>query len=199
MHALLTERHGTNKGFWCQVPTEVTNLIPHDDCGFRRNQSLVSFPAAMSLAVPANAAMSSTAGGRLVVLAQAMIPRTGMMDAQNPMPMKERYLKRFPQPAQVGHLIGMPVLDLNSKTLGYVRRVVRNPAGEIHFIVDYSRWWGWFGQPVAVPLEALGIEAGHLVWLDMSPSEYAAAPTWRDTEGTPLPDDATVLVALSRS
>jgi hypothetical protein len=30
-----------------------------------------------------------------------MIPRTGMMDAQNPMPMKERYLKRFPQPVRV--------------------------------------------------------------------------------------------------
>lgn len=138
-------------------------------------------------------------GDRLLVLAQAMIPRTGMMDAENPMPMKERYLKRFPQPARVGDLIGMPVLDLNSKTLGYVRRVVHNPAGEIQFIVDYSPWWGWFGRPVAVPLETLGIEAGQLVSLDMSPSEYAAAPTWRNTEGTPLPDDATVLVALSRS
>jgi hypothetical protein len=138
-------------------------------------------------------------GDRFIVLAQAMIPRTGMMDAQNPMPMKERYLKRFPQPARVGDLIGMPVLDLNSKTLGSVRRVVRNPAGEIQFIVDYSQWWGWFGRPVAVPLEALGIEAGQLVSLDMSPSEYAEAPTWRDTEGTSLPDDATVLVALSRS
>jgi len=52
-----------------------------------------------------------------------------MMDAQNPMPMKERYLRRFPQPARVGHLIGMPVLDLYSKTLGYVREVVRTPAG----------------------------------------------------------------------
>jgi len=30
-------------------------------------------------------------GGHFIVLAQAMIPRTGMMDAQNPMPMKERY------------------------------------------------------------------------------------------------------------
>jgi hypothetical protein len=47
-----------------------------------------------------------------------MIPRTGMMDAQNPMSMKERYRKRFPQPARIGDLIGMPVLDLNSKTLG---------------------------------------------------------------------------------
>jgi PRC-barrel domain len=99
-------------------------------------------------------------GGRLIVLAKAM---TGMMDAQNPMPMKERYLRRFPQPARVGDLIGMPVLDLHSKTLGYVRQVVQTPAGEIEFIVGYSRWWGWFGRPVAVPLEALGIEGGQLV------------------------------------
>src|SRR6516164_11080770 len=151
--------------------------------------------AAMSLAAPANTTTPAHAGGRVIVLAQAMIPRTGMMDAQNPMPMKERYLKRFPQPARVGDLIGMPVLDLNSKTLGSVRRVVRNPAGETQFIVDCSRWWGWFGRPVAVPLEALGIEGGHLVSLDMTPSEYAAAPTWHDTEGTGLPNDATVLVA----
>ena len=54
----------------------------------------------------------------------------------------------------------MPVLDLNSSTLGYVRQVVRTRAGEIEFIVDYSWWWGWFGRPVAVPLEALGIEGG---------------------------------------
>ena len=58
---------------------------------------------------------------------------------------------------------------------------------------------GWVGRPIAVPLEALGIEGGHLVSLDMSPSEYAAAPTWRDTEATPLPDDAIVRVALYRS
>jgi hypothetical protein len=154
---------------------------------------------AMSLAVPANATTPVPAGSRLIVVAQAMIPRTGMMDAQNPMPMKDRYLKRFPQPARVGDLIGMPVLDLYSKRLGYVRKVVRTPAGKIEFIVGYSQWWGWFGRPVAVPLEALGIEGGHLVSLDMSPSEYADAPTWHDTTATPLPADATVRVALSRS
>ena len=102
----------------------------------------------------------------LAARAQAMIPRTGMTDAQNPMPMKERYLKRFPQPARVGDLIGMPVLDLNSKTLGYVQQVVQTPAGEIEFIVGYSRWWGWFERPIAVPLEVLGIEGGHLVPID---------------------------------
>ena len=155
--------------------------------------------AAVSLAVPANATTPVPSGNRPIVVAQAMIPRTGMMDAQNPMPMKERYLKRFPQPARVGDLLGMPVLDLYSKNLGYVRNVVRTPGGEIEFIVGYSQWWGWFGRPVAVPLEALGIEGGHLVSLDMSPSEYAAAPTWHDTGSTPLPVDATVRVALSRS
>ena len=122
----------------------------------------------MSLTVPANATTPAHAGGHVIVLAQAMIPWTGMMDAQNPMPMKERYLRRFPQPARVGDLIGIPVLDLHSKTLGYVQQVVQTPAGETEFIVGYSRWWGWLGRPVAVPLEALGIEGGQLVSLDMA-------------------------------
>ena len=41
--------------------------------------------AAISLAVPVNAT-----GSRLVVIAQAMIPRTGMMDEQKPMPLLHR-------------------------------------------------------------------------------------------------------------
>lgn len=155
--------------------------------------------AAIGLVAPVDASPSVPAGNQFIVLVQAMIPRTGMMDAQHPMPMNERYLKRFPQPARVGDLIGLPVLDLHSKTLGYVRHVVRTPAGEIKFIVGYSRWWGWFGRPVAVPLEVLGIEGRHLVSLDMPPSEYDDAPTWRDTDGTPLPADETIRVALSRS
>jgi hypothetical protein len=135
----------------------------------------------------------------LAARAQAMVPPTGMMDAQQLMPMNERYLKRFPQPARVGDLIGLPVLDLNSSTLGYVRQVVRTPAAEIKFIVDYSPWWGWFGRPVAVPLEVLGIEGRQLVSLDMPPSEYVAAPTWHGTGAAPLPADAIVRVALARS
>ena len=155
--------------------------------------------AAMNSPLPANAKMPPFARSRLIVLAQATVPPTGMMDSQHPMPMNEHYLKRFPQPARVGDLVGLPVLDLNSSTLGYVRQIVRTAAGKIEFIVDYSRWWGWFGRPVAVPLEALGIEGRQLVSLDMPRSEYAAAPIWHDTAVTPLPADAIVRVALSRS
>ena len=154
---------------------------------------------ASALLIGAWAATQPSVTAAAFELAQAMVPPTGMMDAQHPMPMNERYLKRFPQPARVGDLIGLPVLDLNSSTLGYVRQIVHTAAGQIEFVVSYSRWWGWWGRPVAVPLEKLGIEGRQLVSLDMPPSDYAAAPTWHNTGATPLPVDATVRVALARS
>ena len=100
-------------------------------------------------------------------------------------------LMRFPQPVRVGDLIGLPVLDLNASTIGYVRKVVRTPQNRIELIVSYSRWWGWFGRPVAVPIEVVGIEGRQLVSLDMPPSQYAAAPTLAASDGTMLPADAT--------
>jgi hypothetical protein len=133
------------------------------------------------------------------VLAQAMVPPTGMSDAQHPMPMNERMLKRFPQPVRVGDVIGLPVLDQNASTLGYVRQVVRTPQGEIELIVSYSRWWGWFGRPVAVPIEVVGIEGRQLVSLDMPRSAYAAAPTWNGKDAAALQADTTIRVALARS
>jgi hypothetical protein len=153
---------------------------------------------ALFVGLIAAAAATNSAMSRPLVVAQAMVPPTGMMDAQHPMPLNERYLKRFPQPARVGDLIGLPVFDLSSSTLGDVRQVVRTPLGKIEFIVGYSRWWGWFGRPVAVPLESLGLEGRQLRSLDMSPSEYAVAPTWHDSNATSLPPDATVRVGLGR-
>ena len=58
---------------------------------------------------------------------------------------------------------------------------------------------GYVGWPDAADRDHDGGEGGHLVSLDMSPSEFAAAPTWRDTDAPPLPNDAIVRVALSRS
>lgn len=141
--------------------------------------------------------VGSTASG--FMLAQAMVPPTGMMDAQKPTPMEQRYLDRYPQSARVGDLIGLPVLDLNASTIGYVRQIVRTPQGKIELIVSYSRWWGWFGRPVAVPLEAVGIEGRQLVSLDMAAREYAAAPAWHDKDAAMLPADATIRVALART
>jgi sporulation protein YlmC with PRC-barrel domain len=100
---------------------------------------------------------------------------------------------------RVGDLIGLPVLNENASTLGHVRQVVRTPQGNIALIVSYSRLWGWFGRPVAVPLEVVGIAGRQLVSLDMDPSEYANAPTWQAKDAIVLPNDATIRIALARS
>jgi hypothetical protein len=146
-----------------------------------------------------HAAITAAAIRSGFVLAQAMVPPTGMMDAEHPMPMNERYLRRFPQPVRVGDLIGLPVLDLNASTLGYIRQVVRTPQDKIELIVSYSRWWGWFGRLVGVPLEMVGIEGRQLVSLDMPLREYAAAPTWQNDDAQPLRADAMIKIALARN
>jgi hypothetical protein len=134
-----------------------------------------------------------------IVLAQAMVPPTGTDDANKPMPMVERMNRRFPQPVRVGDLIGLPVLDDRASTLGFVRQVVRTAQGKTVLIVSYSSWFGWFGRPIAVPIEVVGIEGRQLASLDMPRSEYAAAPTWQDMDVTVLPDDATIRIALVRN
>jgi hypothetical protein len=136
--------------------------------------------------------------GRLLVLAQAMVPPTGMMDAEHPMPMEERMSRRFPQPVRVGDLIGLPVLDDDDSTLGFVQQVVRTPQGKVQLIVSYSRWFGWFGRPVSVPIEAVGILGRQVASLDMPPSEYATAPTWQPGDATTLPNHATIKIPLAR-
>jgi PRC-barrel domain len=136
-----------------------------------------------------------------IVLAQAMVPPTGIDDANKPMPMAERMNRRFPQAVRVGDLIGLPVLDDRASTLGHVAWVVRTPAGKIMVIVAYSRWFGffgWFVRPVAVPIEAVGIEGRQIVSLDMARDEYATAPAWNGG-AIPLGRDATIRIALARN
>jgi hypothetical protein len=146
-----------------------------------------------------SAGATATVSTSPIVLAQAMVPPTGMDDANKPMPMVERMNRRFPQAVRVGDLIGLPVLDDRSSTLGFVRHVVRTADGKIQLIVSYSRWFGWFGRPVAVPIEVVGIEGRQVASLDMLRSEYAAAPTWRGQDAMALPDEATIRIALGRN
>ena len=106
--------------------------------------------------------------------------------------------RRFPQAVRVGDLIGLPVLDDDSRTLGHVRQVVRTPQGKIKLIVDYGGFLGWGARPVAVPIEVVGILGRQLASLDMPPNEYATAPTWQGTDGTVIPNDDSIRVALAR-
>jgi hypothetical protein len=151
----------------------------------------------LSLAACIDSQTAASTSAPELTFAQAMVPPTGMTDRKR-MPMNERMLKRFPQPVQVRDLIGLPVLDKYASTLGYVREVVRTANGNIELIVSYSRWWGWFGHPVAVPIEVVGIAGRQIYSLDMSPEEYAKAGNWRRTDEAILPNDVGIRIALAR-
>jgi hypothetical protein len=76
--------------------------------------------------------------------------------------------------------------------------VVRSPEGKIKLIVSYSPWFGWFGRPVAVPIEVVAILAKQIASVDMEPPEYAKAPTWTPGNDRPIPNDEIIRIAITR-
>jgi hypothetical protein len=136
----------------------------------------------------------------IAIAQQAAAPASAAAsdDAKDDDSIEAKYKRRFPQPAKVGHLIGLPVLDDNDVTLGHVQKVVRTPEGKIELIVSYSKWFGWFGRPVAVPIEAVTLLALQFDSVEMQPEDYADAPTWTPGKDTALADGDTVRVALGR-
>jgi hypothetical protein len=106
--------------------------------------------------------------------------------------------KRFPQNVRVGHLIGLPLLDENDVTLGLIQKVVRTPEGRIKLIVRYSKWFGWFGRPVAVPIEVVAILALQVDAVDMPREDFESQPTWIPGKDTVIGDDETIRIALAR-
>jgi hypothetical protein len=116
---------------------------------------------------------------------------------------EQKMQRRHPQPVRIGDLIGLPLLDENDSTIGYVRQVVRKPDGKVALIVPYSRWFGWahteWGKrPVAVPIETVAILARQVNLLDLSPEDLDVAITWMPGQGQPLPADEKTLIGLGR-
>jgi hypothetical protein len=128
-------------------------------------------------------------------------------DKKKEMTPEEKMQARFPQPAKVGHLIGLPVLDENDSTIGYVQQVVRTPEGKIQLIVPYAKQFGWMRdnaligwsrRPVAVPIEVVAILALQINALEMDRGAFDKAPTWFSGQGSPIPADESVKIALGR-
>jgi hypothetical protein len=124
----------------------------------------------------------------------ANIPETLPQDES----LEAKMARRFPQKVKVGDLIGLPVLDDDNSTLGHVQQVVRSPEGKIKLIVTYGRWFGWFGRPVAVPVEAVAILGKEIASLEMPPAEYEQAPTWIVGTDGPLRESEIIRLALTR-
>jgi PRC-barrel domain len=148
-----------------------------------------------------NASIQAATEDAPVVLTQ-QIPPTESANPPQTVPQDEsleaKMARRFPQKVKVGDLIGLPVLDDDDVTLGHVRQVARSPQGKIKLIVGYSRWFGWFGRPVAVPIEAVAILAKQIASLEMPPAEYEQAPTWMADPDRPLAESEIIRIALTR-
>jgi hypothetical protein len=120
---------------------------------------------------------------------------------------EEKMNRRFPQPVRVGFLIGLPVLDWQDRTIGFITGVVRTPAGRIQLVVAYRSWLGWLPsggvfdwgrRPVAVPLETVAILARQVAALDMPREEFDAAPTFAVAQAAPLGAADTIRIAVTR-
>jgi hypothetical protein len=117
--------------------------------------------------------------------------------------LEQKMQRRFPQPVRVGDLIGLPMLDYDDATIGYVRQVVRTPDGKVVLIVPHSSWFGWVRtevgkRPVAVPIETVAILGRQLNNLELSREDIAALPDWKPAQGQLLDSDEKTLIALGR-
>ena len=152
----------------------------------------------------AKAASLNADAQRPLVLAQTNVPPTGMGDtdmamAAANMAEEERMKRRYPQPIRVSALIGARVTDNDSRTIGFIRQVVRTPQDKIDVVVDCCGWFGFGARPVAVPIAVLGVYGREVASLDKPRGDYASAPTWQKAAGEALlASDDMVRIALAR-
>ncbi len=111
---------------------------------------------------------------------------------------EERMNARFPQKVRVGDLIGLPVLDYDDRTLGYVTDVVRKPDGRIVLVMPEGASLFRRGRPVPIPIEAVAILARQLDLLDIPREEVPKLPTWNPADGNPIDRNDTIRIAISR-
>jgi hypothetical protein len=171
-----------------------------------RNRSVLALLAVGLIAAAHGAQAQDIRVTPLIVVAeggahsdpQAAPAKTATNDDEENLSPEEKMRRRFPQPVRVGDLIGLPLLDWDDSTIGYVRHVVRTPEGKIQLIVNQGRLFGWGGRLVQVPIEAVAILARQLDLLDISVEEFRAAPAWSAVTTQPIPADEMIKIALSR-
>lgn len=171
-----------------------------------RNRSVIVLVAVTLIAAAHGARTQDAAGGLPMLVAQggahsdpqAAPAKAATDDEEENLSPDEKMRRRFPQPVKVGDLIGLPLLDWDDSTIGYVRHVVRTPEGKIQLIVNRGRLFGWGGHLVQVPIEAVALLARQLNLLDISVEEFRAAPAWSAATTQPIPSDDMIRIALSR-
>lgn len=149
------------------------------------------------------------AGDEIVVAAtlQKELPSGKQGDAEQKLSPEQTMARRFPQPIRVGDLVGLPVLDDDDSTIGFIKDVVRDRAGKIQLVVPYAKRFGWIGnggfferwrRPVAVPIEVVAILGRQVAALDMPREDFEKASEFVASQATPIGREETILIAITR-
>jgi hypothetical protein len=168
---------------------------------FRAFAGLVCL-AVLGLALSAVPALAAEPSFRIASGPPPAKPETDAAAEKEPTP-ERKMQKRFPHPVRVGDLIGLPVLDDDDSTIGFVRDVARTAEGKTVLIVPYSAWFGWartaWGKrPVAVPIETVVILARQINAVDMPRGDFDEAETWEAAQGKIVPVEEKTLIGLGR-
>ena len=136
-------------------------------------------------------------GVQIVIAASSQTPPVeGAPSEASMLSPEEKMQRRFPQPKRAGDLIGLPVLDGDDRTLGYIKHVVRTQTGKLQLIVSYGGFLGWRQRLIAVPIEVVAIAGRQLAALDMTRTEFHAAPAWSEGSTTPVAPEDVIRIAL---
>ena len=136
-------------------------------------------------------------GVQIVIAASSQKPTVEGAASEAPMlSPDEKMQRRFPQPKRAGDLIGLPVLDGDDRTLGYIKHVVRTQTGKLQLIVSYGGFLGWRQRLISVPIEVVAIAGRQLAALDMTRAEFDAAPAWGEGSTTLVAPNEVIRIAL---
>ena len=123
---------------------------------------------------------------------------TQAAQAEDDLTPAERMATRFPQKVRVGDLVGLPLLDFDDRTLGFVTEVARTPEGGIVLVVPVGGWFGRGGRPVPVPLETVAILGRQIALLDIPRDDLPKLASWMPGAGQSVPADDIIRIAITR-
>ena len=151
--------------------------------------------AGQRCAIIAGAAMLACGGA-----ASAQSPTPGGMPPPPGMSLAQSTAMRFPQPVQVGDLLGRDVLQPveSQRVLGTVKSVVRAENGTIELVVEYGGFLGFGARPIAVPINATVLLGQAMEIVAYSPRQLDGFPTFSAAGTTPVPPAEIVRIGLAK-
>ena len=131
---------------------------------------------------------------------RAQSPTPGGMPPPPGMSLAQSSAMRFPQPVELGQLIGRAVLQpVESQTvLGHVRSVVRDDKGQVMVVMSFGGFLGFGSRLIAVPVDAMVLLGQDMEVAAFTPPQLRDFPSFTPTGTTPVPAGTIVKVGLAK-